>query len=118
MGNESAVIMPIPEIEPVVVRMLPLRYDESARLGVPAHIALLYPFCSPQAVVDAVKTLKDFCESMEAFPFTFIEVRHFPETVYLHPDKSENSPKLQTLWSKSGPNVSPTAELFRTWFPT
>jgi hypothetical protein len=43
MGNDSAIIMPVPEVE-AVVGPLRLQYDALARLGIPAHITLLYPF--------------------------------------------------------------------------
>jgi hypothetical protein len=56
MGNESAVIIPIPEVEPIV-GPLRLHYDRAAHLGVPAHITLLYPFCPPQTVSAEIKTL-------------------------------------------------------------
>ena len=42
MGNESAIIVPAPEVEPVV-GPLRLQFDMGARLGIPAHITLLYP---------------------------------------------------------------------------
>jgi hypothetical protein len=47
MGNDSAIIMPIPEVE-AVVGPLRLQYDALALLGIRAHIRLLYPFFSTE----------------------------------------------------------------------
>jgi hypothetical protein len=87
MPKESALIVPIPEVEPIVGQ-LRLQYDPAARLGVAAHITLLYPFCPPQIISGEIDTLRNVCGSIEAFSFSFNEVRRFPATAYLHPDKS------------------------------
>lgn len=104
--NQSAVIIPIPEVEPVV-RELRLRYDPAARLGVPAHVTLLYPFCAPQTLDRETKTLETFCGSIAAFRFSFTDVRRFPATAYLHPDKAEAftriTRKLVDLWPQCKP---------------
>src|SRR5579859_5447303 len=103
MGNESAIIIPIPEVEPVVG---PLRwqYDQASHLGVPAHITLLYPFYPPQAVAAEIKTLRDIYASIEAFPFSFTEVRRFPATAYLHPDKPETFVQITRTLVKKWPD--------------
>jgi 2'-5' RNA ligase len=106
MGNESAVIIPIPEVEPIV-GPLRLHYDRAAHLGVPAHITLLYPFCPTQTVSAEIKTLRDVCASIEAFPFSFVEVRRFPATAYLHPDKSEAFVQITRTLVKTWPDYKP-----------
>jgi 2'-5' RNA ligase len=88
MAHESAVILPVPEVEPVV-GALRLRHDRAARLGVHAHITLLYPFRAPQTLIDEIETLRDVCASIEAFRFALTEVRRFTATAYLQPDPSE-----------------------------
>jgi 2'-5' RNA ligase superfamily len=112
MGNESAVIIPIPGVEPIV-GPLRLQYDGAAHLGVPAHVTLLYPFCPPSAVDVEIKTLRDICASVAAFPFSFTEVRRFPATAYLHPDKSEAFAQIiRTLV-----NIWPTCKPYNGAFP-
>jgi hypothetical protein len=106
MSNESAIIVPIPEVEPVV-GPLRLQYDGSARLGVPAHLTLLYPFLPAQAVVAEISTLRSACASIEAFPFSFTEVRRFPETAYLHPDKSETFAQITRILVGIWPDCKP-----------
>jgi hypothetical protein len=101
MGNESTVIIPIPEVEPIV-GPLRLQYDGAAHLGVPAHVTLLYPFCPlcpPSAVVVEIKTLRDVCVSVEAFPFSFTEVRRLAGNVlfYLHHKSETFAQSARTL---------------------
>jgi 2'-5' RNA ligase len=106
MANESAVIIPIPEVEPIV-GPLRLQCDQAAQLGVPAHITLLYPFCPPQAVADEINALRDVCTSIHAFPFSFTEVRRFPATAYLHPDQSERFAQITRTLARAWPDYKP-----------
>jgi 2'-5' RNA ligase len=116
MANESAIILPIPEVEPLV-GPLRLQYDRAARLGVPAHITLLFPFCPPQAIADEVETLKDVCASIDAFSFSFTEVRRFPATAYLHPDKSEVFAQITKTLMKMWPDYRPYGGAFADIVP-
>lgn len=88
MGSESAVIAPIPEVEPIV-GPLRAKYDRAANLGVPAHITLLYPFRPARAAVNEIQALREICATLDTVPFSFTDVRRFPATAYLHPDRSE-----------------------------
>jgi 2'-5' RNA ligase len=106
MGNESAVIIPVSEVEPIVAS-LRLQYDRTARLGVPAHITLLYPFCSPEAIASEAEILRNICMSIEAFSFSFTEVRRFPATAYLHPDKAEVIAHMTGTLVKKWPDYQP-----------
>ena len=116
MGNESAIIVPIPEVEPIV-GPIRLKYDGAARLGVPAHITLLYPFRRPQDIDGEIKTLRDFCASIEAFPFSFTEVRRFPSAAYLHPDKSETFAQITRMLVKMWPECKPYGGVFSDIIP-
>jgi 2'-5' RNA ligase len=106
MSNESAIIVPIPEVEPVV-RPLRLRYDPGARLGIPAHITLLYPFRTAQAAGEEIKALGAVCASTDAFSFSFTEVRRFPHTAYLHPDKPEIFTQITKTLTAIWPDCRP-----------
>jgi hypothetical protein len=116
MGNESALIIPVPEVEPVVG---PLRfeYDRAARLGVPAHITLLYPFRPPQVIAREIKMLEDLCASMKLIPFSFTEVRRFPATAYLHPDEPEAFAQLIRTLIRMWPDCQPYGGAFRDIVP-
>lgn len=88
MANESAIIMPVAEVEPIVSQ-LRLQYDKSAALGVPAHITLLFPFYPSQKAEGQLEKLAEFFNSIPSFEFSFVEVRRFPRAAYLHPDQTE-----------------------------
>jgi 2'-5' RNA ligase len=106
MGNESAIIIPIPEAEPLV-GPLRLQYDRSARCGVPAHITVLYPFCSIQAAVSQMEVLRELSQSIDKFTFSLIEVRQFLATAYLHPDKSETFVRITKTFAQRWPDCKP-----------
>jgi 2'-5' RNA ligase len=106
VGNESAIILPIPEVE-AVVGQLRMRYDRSAALGVPAHVTLLYPFCPPQAVSAEIETLRDICSRIKRFAFSFVEVRRFPATAYLHPDNGEAFAQITRTLLRAWPDYQP-----------
>jgi 2'-5' RNA ligase len=106
MGNESAIIIPIPEAEPIV-GPLRLQYDGAARLGVPAHITVLYPFCPRQDAVGEIEALRDVCRSIDMFSFSFTEVRRFSATAYLHPDESEAFVQITRTFAQRWPDYKP-----------
>jgi len=89
MKIESALIIAVPEAEPLV-RVLRERFDPSAAVGVPAHITLLYPFMPPGEITPAVAAeLHAFFAQYAAFEFTLPELRRFPEVLYLAPSPAE-----------------------------
>ena len=51
--QESAILVPVPEAEPVVGQ-LRARLDRSASRGIPAHVTVLYPFVPPEQITAAV----------------------------------------------------------------
>lgn len=116
MANESAVILAIPEVEPIV-GPLRLQYDRVARLGVPAHITLLYPFRPAETVADEIKTLGELCASIPAFSFCFTEVRRFPATAYLYPDKFETFAQITEALVKLWPDCRPYGGAFADIVP-
>lgn len=76
-------IVAVPEAEPAVAE-LRLEHDPMARLGVPAHITILYPFAPPDAVDEPA--IESLLEAHSAFPFELASVEHFDDEVtYLAP---------------------------------
>lgn len=51
--QESAILVPVPQAEPVVGRLRG-RLDRAAGRGVPAHVTVLYPFLPPAQITAAV----------------------------------------------------------------
>ena len=116
MADQSAIIIPIPEVEPIVG---PLRviYDLSAKLGVPAHVTLLYPFYPAHTVNDEIETLRKVCASIESFSFLFREVRRFPKTAYLYPDKSESFAQITKTLAENWRGYEPYGGNYATFIP-
>ena len=71
--SETALIVKVPEAEPLVGGLRD-RFDPVARLGVPAHVTILYPFM-PVAAIDAaiLETLRRIAASTRAFAIALIE---------------------------------------------
>jgi 2'-5' RNA ligase len=86
---ESAFAVNVPEAEPYV-GTLRERFDPSAKLGVPAHITLLYPFLSPEQITEAVlNRVRLALSSVVTFTFCLGKIRRFPGAVYLAPEPAE-----------------------------
>ena len=89
MKIESALIIAVPEAEPLV-KALRERFDWSAAQGVPAHITILYPFIPPDKITpDVLADLREFFAQFSAFEFTLPETRRFPSVLYLAPSPAE-----------------------------
>jgi 2'-5' RNA ligase len=86
---ESAFAVNVPEAEPYVATLRE-RFDPTAKLGVPAHITVLYPFMSPEQITEAVlyKVRLAFCSAV-TFKFCLRKVRRFPSALYLAPEPAE-----------------------------
>ena len=75
--RESGIILPVPEAEPIV-QALRLDHDPSARLGVPAHITLLYPFAPPEVALGLGDDLARLFDRFGRFEFSLVDVGRFP----------------------------------------
>lgn len=88
--RESALIVPVPEVEGLVAAWRE-QYDDSARTGVPAHVTLLYPFLPPEAIgPDDLERLSALFASVPPTPFRLVALRRFERGVlYLAPAPDE-----------------------------
>lgn len=88
-GSQSALIARVPEAESAVSD-LRLEFDPSAKLGVPAHVTILYPFLPPQEIsAKVLQVLAEIAASAGAFEFKLRECRSFPDALYLAPEPAE-----------------------------
>ena len=85
--NETALVVLVPEAEPVV-RALRLKHDPSAAAGVPAHVTILYPFVDASEVTDALRSeVGELVRRRPAFGYRFASLARFDDgTVYLVPE--------------------------------
>jgi 2'-5' RNA ligase len=104
--GETAVVVLIPEAEPVVSADR-FRYDWSAARGVPAHVTILYPF-RPELDELGAATVETICRSREAFQVTFRSAGRFPgQVVWLRPDPSEPFSALIDAFISAFPECPP-----------
>lgn len=102
----TALIIAVPEAEPVVGEWRE-RYD-NARLGVPAHVTLLFPFVPREQLDDALLAeLSELIASQPAFSFSLSRVEHFPDVTWLAPEPSEPFRRLTQLIFSRYPDYPP-----------
>jgi 2'-5' RNA ligase len=101
----TALIVAIPEADPTV-GALRLEHDWSARLGVPAHVTILFPFADPadvdeQAVADVIATFRSFDVVLD-------RVDRFEDgPVWLHPEPSAPFAALTEAVRRRFPDYPP-----------
>ncbi len=79
--HQSALLIPVPEAEPVVGRWR-AEHDPVAASGVPAHITLVVPWLPPEEITDDdVDELRDALSTTAAFAFSLDAVRWFGRSV-------------------------------------
>ncbi|MEE4238832.1 MAG: 2'-5' RNA ligase family protein [Anderseniella sp.] len=107
MPTESALVALIPEAESLVK---PFRdsHDPSAAIGVPAHVTILYPFRSPDALNDQVlDELQELFRAVPGFVVSFTTTRRFPNVLYLAPEPAEPFQRLMELVFGRFPDAPP-----------
>lgn len=74
-----------------LVRELRMKYDPSAKAGVPAHVTLMFPFLPPDELSGAkVDALAALLSREDRFEFSLTGVREFGQgVVYLAPEPAE-----------------------------
>jgi 2'-5' RNA ligase len=116
--SESAVIVSVPEAEPVVGAFR-ASLDRSAGWGVPAHVTVIYPFLAPDRLgPDELRRLRDAVRSVPRFDVSFSEVRWFADTVvWLAPHPADGFRALiDAVWS-AFPECPPYGGAFGTPVP-
>jgi len=82
----GGIIVPVPEAEPLV-QAWRARFDPVASQGVPAHITLLYPFLTADAIDAAGQAfLTELFARTPSVRARLATVGRFPEVVYLAPE--------------------------------
>ena len=107
--GESAVVLCVPEAEPLVGRWR-RQYDMAAAAGVPAHITLLYPFVPPERLDERVEAeLGAVAGEREPFDFVLRRTARFPEgpLLYLAPEPPEPFLRLTEAIAAAWPEHPP-----------
>ncbi len=117
MKIESALVITVPEAEPLV-KAWRERYDSSAAAGVPAHITILYPFAPPGEITPAMLVeLHDLFAQFTAFEFALTGLRRFPEHLYLAPSPAEPFKALTHAVVEHYPKYPPYGGAFAEVIP-
>jgi 2'-5' RNA ligase len=85
--SESAIVVRIRV--PAAIERLRRAHDRAGRLGVPAHVTILYPFLDVADLSAAVRDdLAEIAGEFRAFSVTFADAARWPGLVYLEPRPS------------------------------
>lgn len=103
----SALIVAVPEAEPAVGEWR-LRYD-NARLGIPAHVTLLFPFVPAEALSDELfAELRELFAGQASISFSLTRLVAFPDqTLWLAPEPSAPFRRLTELIFERYPDYPP-----------
>jgi hypothetical protein len=106
--RESALVVPVTAAGRVVEELRE-ELDPASVLGVPAHVTVLYPFLTPDAI-DArlVLTLADLFAPVPSFRFSLASVGWFGrDVVWLRPEPDEPFCRLTELVTGRWPELQP-----------
>lgn len=103
--TQTALIVPMPVADPIVGAYR-RRLDPAARLGVPAHVTVLYPFLAPAEVDDAARTqVAELVDAVPRFSCTFAQTRWFgQDVVWLDPEPDQPFRDLTNAVTEAFPN--------------
>jgi hypothetical protein len=117
MNVESALIIAVPEAEPLV-KALREKFDPSAAVGVPAHVTILYPFVPPSEITaEVLHELRELFARFSTFEFALTELRRFPEYLHLFPSPAEPFKALTCAVVERYPKYPPYAGAFAEVIP-
>jgi 2'-5' RNA ligase len=104
----SGLIIEVPEAEPAVGETRS-RLDGSARLGIPAHITVLFPFMPPADIDDAVlRRLACIFAAVPAFEHRLVRTSWFDEDVlFLAPEDAAPFRALTESVHRAFPDYPP-----------
>ncbi|MCO5396748.1 2'-5' RNA ligase family protein [Ralstonia soli] len=105
----SALVVKVPAADGLVGDLRD-RFDATARLGVPAHITVLFPFMPPDEITSGVlEQTQTALNAVPSFSFSLASVGRFPTTAYLSPTPQDPFVALTTVLTKCFPKFQPYA---------
>jgi 2'-5' RNA ligase len=114
----SGLIIEVPEAEPAVGE-LRSRLDGNARLGIPAHITVLFPFVPAALIDDAVlRRLTRICATVPAFEHRLVRTEWFGDDVlWLAPEEDTPLRSLTASVHREFPDYPPFGGQFEDVVP-
>jgi len=106
--TKSALLIPVPEVEPYVA-MWREQLDPASRRGIPAHVTALFPFVAPVSLdTGTVDSLARLLSTLERFDFTFHSTSWFDDRVlYLAPSPDDGFRNVTRLLESAFPHYRP-----------
>ena len=116
-SGTSAVVVPVPEAEPVVAGWR-ARCDPSAALGMPAHVTALFPFLDEALLTaDVTGRLAAVCARLPVLDVELARFGRFPEVLYLDPEPPHGLRRLTLAIVEEWPEAPPYGGVFDSVIP-
>lgn len=112
----SAVVVAVPEAEPVVGAWR-LRHTHDAPLGMPPHVTLLFPFVPAAELGAAEQRLGSLADATAPFDVTFARTARFAGVLYLQPEPAEPFARLTASIAAAWPEHPPYEGAHETVIP-
>jgi 2'-5' RNA ligase len=117
MAPRSGVVIVIPEAE-ARFGALRRRFDPQARLGLPAHVTILFPFMPPALVhAPVLRRLELLFQRCSPFHCVFARVERFPSTAWLAPSHAAPFVDLTNAVAREFPQYPPYGGVHATVVP-
>ena len=117
MSRSSAVLVEVPEAEPVVGEWR-RRHTYDGPLGVPPHVTLLFPFVpAGRLTEDVEERLAGLLGIARAFDAAFARTARWPSLLYLEPQPSERFSALTEAIAAAWPEHPPYEGEFEVVIP-
>jgi 2'-5' RNA ligase len=108
-AGQSAVIVVVPEVEPVV-GWWRAAHDLAAAVGVPAHVTIVYPFLPEDRLDEAA--VRQVVAGHPPFTVVFARVGRFPGVVHLEPEPGGPFRDLTGALVRRWPEAPPYGGVF------
>jgi 2'-5' RNA ligase superfamily len=106
--SESAIVVRIRV--PAAIDRLRRTHDRSARLGVPAHVTILYPFVDGAELTPEIREkVNSIAGGFRAFEVVFASAARWPGVVYLEPQPTSRFSALIDICAAAFPEHPPYA---------
>jgi 2'-5' RNA ligase len=104
--SDSTLIVPVPEVEPLLAAAL--GESQRSEAGLPPHITLLYPFVPGGAIDEAIETaVAELLAGCAPFAFRLARVASFPGVLYLEPQPADGFLELTRELCARWPELPP-----------
>ncbi|WP_165842843.1 2'-5' RNA ligase family protein [Phenylobacterium deserti] len=113
----SALVLVVPEVETLLADIR-AEHDPAAKLGMPPHVTVLYPFASPKRLGPTERmALAELILGFPAMDLSFQRTARFPDVLWLAPEPVEPVLALADGLTAAFPKYPPYRGKFTTVIP-